>query len=295
MHIKRWPVIGVKMPKVRTLEALDAFLAKVQGQGFDAVEMSLEMFPFIIDGNICSAWVDAVEPVLARYPLLYSAHIGRGLDLRNLENHELHASVLRSSLQICHVLHMDILVLHYEVKTNNLKAERQFLDAHRWAADLALRLGITLAVENIEVELVEPVVALMDEIRHPNLKLNLDTGHAYLASKRFGFDFLEAVKQMAPHLCHMHLNDNTGRFEELRITDRLAYDCLSMSHRREFGRGDIHIPPFFGSVPFDQVFSLVQSYQGRFICEYTYEDFEPFNQAIGEKVRSRLLASRSLL
>ncbi|NLA96989.1 MAG: hypothetical protein GX836_02075 [Spirochaetales bacterium] len=80
MQIMRWPVIGVKMPKVRTLEALDAFLAKVQGQGFDAVEMSLEMFPFIIDGNICSAWVDAVEPVLARYPLLYSAHIGRGLD-----------------------------------------------------------------------------------------------------------------------------------------------------------------------------------------------------------------------
>jgi len=288
----KWPLVGVKMPKVRTLEALDAFLSKVQAQGFDAVEMSLEMFPFIIDGNVCKAWVDAVESVLTRHSLLYSAHIGRGLDLRNLDDHALHASVLQSSLQVCHALHIDILVLHYEIKTNNLKAERQFLDAHRRAADLAGSLGITLAVENIEVELVEPVVQMMDQIKHPNLKLNLDTGHAYLASRRFHFDFLDAVKQMAPHLCHMHLNDNTGRFEELRITDRLAYDCLSMSHRREFGRGDIHIPPFFGSVPFDEVFSHLQSYQGRYICEYTYEDFEPFNQAIQEKVRSRLLASR---
>ncbi|NLE14665.1 MAG: sugar phosphate isomerase/epimerase [Spirochaetales bacterium] len=289
----KWPLVGVKMPRVRTLDALDAFLSKVQAQGFDAVEMSLEMFPFILDGQICKVWVDAVEAVLGRHPLLYSAHIGRGLDLRNIDDHELHASVLRSSLQVCHALHIDILVLHYEIKTNNLKAERQFLDAHRWAADLGGQLGITLAVENIEVELVEPVVGLMDQIKHPNLKLNLDTGHAYLAAKRFHFDFLDAVKQMAPHLCHMHLNDNTGRFEELRITDRLAYDCLSMSHRREFGRGDIHIPPFFGSVPFDEVFSSLQSYQGRFICEYTYEDFEPFNQAIQEKVRSHLLASRS--
>ena len=40
-----------------------------------------------------------------------------------------------------------------------------------------------------------------------------------------------------PVVGHVHLNDNTGVFEELRITDRPRYDHLSMGYRRTFGGG----------------------------------------------------------
>lgn len=292
--MKQWPVIGVKMPKLKTLEALEAFLVKVENQGFDAVEFSLEMFPFIIDGAVCTRWVEVVKPVLARHPLRYSAHIGRGLDLRNLEDYALHRAVLESSLNVVAALGADLLVLHYEVRTNDNRREQQFIDAHLAAADSAAKLNIMLAVENIEVETVEPLVELMEQTRHPNLKLNLDTGHAYLASRRFHFDFHEAIRLMAPYLVHMHVHDNTGRFEELRIVDRLAYDSLSMPNRREFGRGDIHLPPFFGTIPFGEVFALTRQYAGRYICEYAYEEFEPFNEEVQRQVRACLLASRGV-
>jgi sugar phosphate isomerase/epimerase len=97
---------------------------------------------------------------------------------------------------------------------------------------------------------------------------------------------------MEPFLGHMHLNDNTGTFEELRITNRSIYDSLPMSYRREFGRGDIHLPPYFGEVPFEEVFARTPHYEGKFICEYTSGDFMPLNTGIQKNVRNKILASR---
>lgn len=287
-----WPMVGVNLPKNCTYNALDETLFQLEREGFDGVEINIETFPMIVGGVVCQPWVDAVKQVLEKHPLFYSAHIGRGLNLRDLEQPALHRAVLASSLEICKQLDMSVLVLHYEVKTQNQMVEQQFLEAHRWAADLAGRLGVVICVENIEVELVEPVVELAMKVDHPHLKLNLDTGHAFLAANYFHFDFLLAVKQMAPYLGHMHLNDNTGTFEPLRITNRVAYDSMSMSLRREFGRGDIHIPPFFGTLPFDEVFHLTKGYQGRYICEYTYQDYEPFNASVVQRVKERLAVSR---
>jgi sugar phosphate isomerase/epimerase len=93
-------------------------------------------------------------------------------------------------------------------------------------------------------------------------------------------------------LGHVHLNDNTGVFEPLRITDRPRYDAMSMGARRTFGRGDIHLPPFWGAIPFAEVFALLKDYRGMFVCEYTAQDFLPFNRAVQERVRGAVRAVR---
>ena len=286
------PIIGINLPKNCSFKTLDATLDSFKTNGFDAVEINMETFPLIIGGKICGPWVDLLGECLRRHDLLYSAHIGRGLDLRNLDNFALHRKVLHATLDICSELQMNPLVLHYEVQTKNQLAEYQFLKAHKEAAIHAMRLGLTICVENIEVELITPVVSLAQAVDHPNLKLNFDTGHAFLAANYFHFDFLEAVEQVAPYLGHMHLNDNTGTFEELRITNRSMYDSLTMNQRREFGRGDIHLPPFFGAVPFSEIFTRIPHYEGRFVCEYTSEDFGPLNAGIQQKVRASILGSR---
>jgi sugar phosphate isomerase/epimerase len=291
--VMAWPLVGVNLPKIPSFDLLDETLSQIQSEGFDGVEINIESFPMIIGGELCQIWVDEVKSVLDKHQLFYTAHIGRGLDLRDLPRRELHRNVLASSIEICRQLDMKVLVLHYEVQSQNQQVEKHFLDAHRWAADLAGKYGIMLCVENIEVELIEPVVEFAQKINHPHIKLTLDVGHAFLAAHYFHFDFLDTISLMAPYLGHLHLNDNTGTFEELRVTNRPVYDGMMMSWRREMGKGDIHLPPFFGKIPFDDVLARFTDYRGLYICEYTYEDFTPFNASIQQKVREHIVASRT--
>jgi sugar phosphate isomerase/epimerase len=288
------PVVGINLPNKTSFGKLDETLRQIKGDGFDGVEINMEVFPLIIGGEICRDWVELLKMTLRKHDLIYTAHIGRGLDLRSLEDHEYHTKVLNASLEICSELNMRVLVLHYEVKSQNQVAEQQFLEAHRKAALYAAELGVMICVENIEVELIAPVVELAREVDHPNLRLTLDTGHAFLAANYYKFDFLQAVEMMVPYLAHVHLTDNTGAFEPLRITNRAVYDSLPMGYRREFGRGDIHLPPFYGRIPFKEVFSRIPSaYEGIFVCEYTSEDFGPLNKKVQEQVRLAIEESRS--
>jgi sugar phosphate isomerase/epimerase len=267
-------------------------LTAFRENGFDAVEVSLDSFPLIIDGEICTPWVDHLGRILSEYPFRWSAHIGRGLDLRDLPNITKHRTVLQASIDICSRLGMSPLVLHYEVRGRNRQAERTFLEAHKEAAAYGSERGVLIVVENIEVELVDPVIELVAEVDSPNLRLAFDTGHAFLASRYFHFDFFEAFKKVLPYLGHFHLSDNTGVFEELRIKDRPVYDALPMGYRCEYGRGDIHLPPYFGKVPYDELFALAVDYRGMYICEYYSDRFLPFNGEVQKKVRRKVLEVR---
>ena len=287
------PVIGVNLPGNPDPEVCRKRLSAFQKDGFNAVELSLDSFPLIIDGEPCEPWIRYLESLLKEYPFQYSAHIGRGLDLRDLPRIEKHRAVLRLSLDICSRLKMSPLVLHYELQSRNQEVERQFLEAHREAAAYAKDRGVLLVVENIEVERVEPVIELVAAVNSPHLRLAFDTGHAFLASRYFQFDFLDAFRKALPYLGHFHLSDNTGVFEELRITDRPIYDALPMGWRYEYGRGDIHLPPYFGKIPYDTLFELAKGYRGMFICEYYSERFLPFNGDIQLKVRERILKHRT--
>lgn len=285
--------VGIELPGSSVNQGrVDEWLHAFAADGFDCVELSLDAFPLIIGGEIARDCVEAVRRALARHRFAYSAHASLGIDLRAPGSFDFHRKVLHASIQVCSALGADPLVLHYELESRDARVEERFLEAHREAADLAARLGLRLCIENIEVELVEPVVRFVRRVDRPNFLMNLDTGHAFLAARYFGFDFLEALRTAIPVVGHVHLNDNTGDFEELRITDRPRYNALSMGYRRTFGRGDIHVPPFWGAIPFAEVFALLKDYRGMFMCEYTAETFSPFNKAVQEKVRSAIRAAR---
>ena len=131
----RWPIIGVNLPRNTSFASLDATLSAMVDQGFDAVEITLDTFPVIIGARVCQRWVDVLKPVLEHHPLVYTAHIGRGLDLRDQSDPALHKDVLLSSLEVCHQLGQALgAPLRVHQATH---ASRQFLEAHRWAADRA--------------------------------------------------------------------------------------------------------------------------------------------------------------
>lgn len=289
----RQPPIGINLPSDPRPEAISEHLRLFAESGFDAVEVDLDMAPLIVGGEIRDQWVDTLRSLLRSFPLAVSAHVSSGLDLRDRERFDLHEKVLESSIRVCASLRASPLVLHYEQESRDVLVEQRFADAHARAASLARECGVLLCIENIEVERMEPVVRLVREIDSPALRMTFDTGHAFLAAGFFHFDFLESLRLAAPVVAHLHLSDNTGEFERLRIADRVAYDALSKGMRVAFGRGDIHLPPFWGRVPFGRVFELTRGCGGIHVCEFESVRFRPFLRGIQERVRAAVAAARS--
>jgi len=80
---------------------------------------------------------------LQKHSLSYTAHIGYGLDLRNIAELELHKKVLFSSIRICAELGIGLLNLHFEEETRFADKEEAFLKAHLEAANLGEEIGDT--------------------------------------------------------------------------------------------------------------------------------------------------------
>jgi sugar phosphate isomerase/epimerase len=285
-------LVGVNLPdRNPDPEFLRSRLQAFSEAGFDCAEVCLDTLPLIIAGELQPDYVDFLGGLLDGFDLRYSAHIGLGADLRDCIRQALQRKVLGASIELCARLGLDPLVLHYEAASRDLAIEAAFLKAHEEAADLAARHGIALCIENIEVERFEPLVELVRQMDRPNFKIAFDTGHAWLAAHYFHFDFLQAFEACLPYLGHLHLSDNVGIFEELRIQDRRGYDQLSMSYRYAFGRGDLHLPPFWGNIPFADLFRRLAHYRGMYVCEYNSEHFLPFGRRIQERVRAAVASA----
>lgn len=80
--------------------------------------------------------------------------------------------------------------------------------------DVAAESNLTLALETHKgpTQNAEAMLALMDEVRHPHVLLNFDTGNiAYYNAGVDPCDELEKVKDLVRNV---HVKDNRGRFED---------------------------------------------------------------------------------
>lgn len=283
-------IIGVNLPDGTALTGLDAELKRIEEDGFDACEINLSTFPLIIGGELQQPVVDYVGEILKKHALKYTAHAGYGLDLRNLLEQKMHRAVLFSSIDVCAALNLNPLNLHYEEQSMYTVREKAFFDAHLEAAEYAQKKGVKLNIENIEVEYAQKAADFVRSVNHPNLGMTLDLGHLFLSASYFGYDFMETVKDCAPLLGHLHINDNTGDFEEMRLKNFDVYRTMSMGFRFAFGRGDIHIPPFWGKAPLKEALKIIKEsgYNGVWLCEYYSRSFLPFNKSVQEKVRNQI-------
>jgi sugar phosphate isomerase/epimerase len=96
------------------------------------------------------------------------------------------------------------------------------------------------------------------EVDHPSLGLTLDLGHLYLAARQCGFDFLDAVRQAAPHIRHVHAHDNFGR---------LGAVYSGLNSRLPYGDGDLHLPPGWGTIPHLESLVALKGYEGLYVLE----------------------------
>lgn len=282
------PMIGMNGLVGTKPDQLEESIKKIIAFGFDCMEFNLSSVPLMAEGDILDRYVDYVKDIFSRYPIKYTAHIGAGLDLRNLPEYSLHKKVLMSSIELCARLGLDRMTLHFENESPIQREEQAFFDAHLEAIDFAASKGVLLLMENIEVEDYRKVINMVRSMNHENFKMTLDVGHLYLSVNYFGGDFKDAVRACAPYVKHVHMNDNTGRFEKMRLENFALYKTLPMGMRTTFGSGDIHLPPLWGEIPMKWVVETLHDagFDGIYLCEYENNLYIPFNRQIQEDMRS---------
>lgn len=137
-----------------------------------------------------------------------------------------------------------------------MAAER---DALRQLGDAAGDAGVRIAVENRDPHdryIVRRVYGLdlrrlaeqVAAVNHPQVGVCFDTGHAFLSATYLGFDYLPALRDIAPLVNHLHISDNLGQVE-------LSMDA-NPGESLALGDGDLHLPPGWGAVPMADVFAV---------------------------------------
>ena len=93
--------------------------------------------------------------------------------------------------------------------------ERRTIVEHlRRLGDKAAQVGLTLALETHKgpTQNAQAMLALMEEIGHPHVRLNFDTGN--IAYYNHGLDPCDELEQVKHLVSNVHLKDNRGGFED---------------------------------------------------------------------------------
>lgn len=265
---------------VRSLGELDQRLDRLSRLGFQLVEINLDALPLILDGRVLKKPLADAAAVLRNHPLRYTVHGFNRLNLAYDPRHRLCRRIMEAQLEVCRAFGAPVLVYHsglqaLDVLRSGFRARplsdaeldrgaRQEVAALRDLAPRAAEAGVTIAVENADPHLwefdllrshgLEPgellrhhrrlhpryIARTLEAVDHPNVAMTLDLGHLFLAARTLSFDFLEAVREAAPWVRHLHLNDNFGRLD--RGVDR-------ETERWAFGEADLHLPPGWGRIP----------------------------------------------
>lgn len=247
---------------------LRPLLAEVATLGYSHAELgSVKSLGVIVGGQLQPQRLTALRAALEGSPVRLTLHgsavsstlVGNLMDVAGPTQR----AIVAADLALAAAIGAEVLVYHRgmpgipyadsDALALALGAER---DALRALGDEAGRHGIRIAVENVhptETRLrhqasfdLEELGEHVARIGHPQVGICLDTGHGFLSSRFYGFDFLAQVRAIAPLVNHIHLTDNLGR--PLMAEDMDPDESLAL------GLGDLHLLPGWGAIPLTDVF-----------------------------------------
>ena len=129
---------------------------------------------------------------------------------------------------------------------------------------------VTIAIENARpylsqspytyAESIQDLKQQVVDIDRKNVRINLDVGHLYMTSRFYGYDLLEAVRQIQALVAHTHIHDNFGH--------AVHHFEKQQTHQLPFGRGDSHMPVGWGDLAIKPILDiLLPEYQGLLMME----------------------------
>jgi sugar phosphate isomerase/epimerase len=239
-------------------EPLARELALFAEAGCTAAEISLQNGFAVTGGRVNVPEVEALGAVLRRFPLRYTAHGPLGMNLMDAAHHDLHRAVCRAMIEATAALGASVLVVHGGVWPSGLapaevaRRRRMEVEALRDLGEVAARYGVMLALENLppmphipETHDAWGIAAQVAAVDHSHVGATLDIGHAAMMATAKQQDLAASIAALAPHVVHLHLQDQFGRLDTIRLPgagEKLAY-----------GTGDLHAPPGWGEIPFEKL------------------------------------------
>jgi sugar phosphate isomerase/epimerase len=267
------------------LELLKTTLEDYATAGFEVVEIGVHGVDALYGGLLSPLQVERVSRITKLFDFSYTVHGVNTSNLMNSDDTDLEREVALGSLEFAAAIGARVFVQHCgryvseerlacgenvyitdEMRGELLEIEKEGLLK---LASEAEKLSIIVCLENLRpykgselftyAENPLKVVEMIKVIDHPNLRMTLDIGHAYMAANCYGFDFLDTIRKCLPYVRHIHAHDNFGRasyISEKREVDMLAH-----------GRGDMHAPLGWGTIPWADVFDVLGQFDGTIILE----------------------------
>lgn len=256
--------IGMSLGNRVSLEQLPEVLELIMKYEFDCVEFTPNMGSALIGGSLNTSVLKAIKSILSRFPFEYTIHCPSMQNMRDVEDLAMQHNIFKAGLEFTKEIGGSVYVAHFSKKSEDKYIEKKFEEGMAKMAEYAKKVGVIIGLENIEIECVEPVLNLIKNINHKNLKMTFDFAHSFLASKHYGFGFLESIRQAKPYIKHVHIHDNMGLFD----LNRLVNKQRSLKDRLTVGRGDLHLPIGWGRIPYREVFEIIRDgYDGVYMLE----------------------------
>jgi len=292
-------LVGVKIDEVRidgNLRKLASDLTHYKEIGMKATEIPIHGLDAIKYGRLDKERVKIIKEILNYFDFQYSVHCPNPLNLMDRENPELHISVFKATLEFASEIDSKIVVYHpgryvpeeafpVNGKVNISEDEKRRLLDFETATIQNISSEfpeITICMENARpylfhspycyAEIIEPLKEQVLKINKDNVRINLDFGHLYMASKFYGFDPVTASSEIKDLIAHTHIHDNFG--------NAVYYHEEQQTHQIPFGRGDSHMPVGWGEIPLKEILStFVNSYGGMFMMEIRSRYFEHIKES----------------
>ena len=230
--------------------------------GYDYVEVEPDKWRMWVGGRTDQRRLKQLVAVLDEFRdrLGYTMHLPGQTNMFDVADLDYHQALLRAGLDVGKAIGATAMAYHAGYRLTLpagtsqpmqelMARERDILLSYAdevagWGGNISIEThGL---VENASYTAFPEMHArFVEEINHPGIGLCIDFGHSFLSSQWNGFDYLEGIARMAPLTTHFHVQDNMG------------ISAYSGRTSLDLGRGDLHLAPGDGAVPFNEVFSTI--------------------------------------
>ncbi len=280
-------LLGAKIDEIRVdgnLSALRRDLGLLAGMQLKAVELPVHGLDVIRNGKPDKKRIHEIKNILEDFDFTCSVHAPNPVNLMDKEHPSLHASVLRSSAEFAGEIGSKVLVCHpgrfmpeeifpLGVQVRMPDAEKEeLLDRE---ASIIEKISsefpdVVICMENARpylfhspycyAEKIDLLSKQVLKIGRQNVRINLDFGHLYMASRFYGFDPVLAASGIKHLIAHTHIHDNFGivNFHHEKVQINLL----------PFGKGDAHMPVGWGEIPISEILStFIDLFKGMLMME----------------------------
>ncbi len=245
-----------------SLRELEEKLQLLIDAGYTHAEVEPSGLDVYLGGRVNQVQLTRLVHVLDKYrdQLGYTMHLPGQVNLFDLADQEMHERLLRSGLEVGKAIGAESMAYHPGWRPTPpagtslpmfelMARERDVLlpladEVASWGGHIAIETWIDTSNAGYSYALWPEMLATQVETsNHPAVGVCLDVMHLYSASCWYGFDFIQGVARLAPLTTHFHMGD--------------TYGIMDLGGREDpaLGQGDLALPPGWGDIPFDELFS----------------------------------------